>query len=76
MIFKFLVELPKLKWSFLNCLTFLYHQNKQIVITSDKPASELKNIMPRLTSRFEAGLAVDIKVPDLEHRIEIFETKT
>jgi len=45
------------------------------VITSDKPASELKNIMTRLTSRFEVGLTVDIQVPDLEHRIEILKRK-
>lgn len=65
----------KTQMEFFKLFDFLYHQNKQIVITSDKPASELKNIMPRLTSRFEAGLAVDIKVPDLEHRIEILKRK-
>lgn len=60
---------------FFKLFDYLYHQNKQIVITSDKPASELKDIMPRLTSRFEAGLAVDITVPDLDHRIEILKRK-
>jgi chromosomal replication initiator protein len=60
---------------FFKLFDFLYHQNKQIVITSDKPASELKDIMSRLTSRFQVGLTVDIQVPDLEHRIEILKRK-
>lgn len=60
---------------FFKLFDFLYQQNKQIVITSDKPASELKNIMTRLTSRFEVGLTVDIQVPNLEHRIEILKRK-
>jgi chromosomal replication initiator protein len=60
---------------FFKLFDYLYHQNKQIVITSDKPASELKNIMTRLTSRFEVGLTVDIQIPDLEHRIEILKRK-
>lgn len=60
---------------FFKLFDYLYMNNKQIVITSDKPASELRNFMPRLTSRFEAGLIVDIQVPDLEHRINILERK-
>ena len=65
----------KTQMEFFKLFDFLYQQNKQIVITSDKPASELKNIMTRLTSRFEVGLTVDIGVPDLEHRIEILKRK-
>ncbi len=63
----------KTQMEFFKLFDILYQQNKQIVITSDKPASELKNIMSRLTSRFEVGLSVDIQVPDLEHRIEILK---
>lgn len=65
----------KTQMEFFKLFDFLYQQNRQIVITSDKPASELKNIMSRLTSRFEVGLTVDIQVPDLEHRIEILKRK-
>ena len=65
----------KTQMEFFKLFDYLYQQNKQIVITSDKPASELKNIMTRLTSRFEVGLTVDIQVPDLEHRIEILKRK-
>jgi len=65
----------KTQMEFFKLFDYLYQQNKQIVITSDKPASDLKNIMTRLTSRFEVGLTVDIQVPDLEHRIEILKRK-
>jgi chromosomal replication initiator protein len=65
----------KTQMEFFKLFDILYQGNKQIVITSDKPASELKNIMTRLTSRFEVGLSVDIQIPDLEHRIEILKRK-
>ena len=60
---------------FFKLFDYLYLNNKQIIITSDKPASELKDIMTRLTTRFEAGLSVDIQVPDLDHRITILKRK-
>ncbi len=65
----------KTQMEFFKLFDYLYLNNKQIVITSDKPASQLTNIMPRLTTRFEAGLSVDIQVPDLEHRINILKRK-
>ena len=49
--------------------------NKQIVITSDCPASKLNGIMERLTSRFQMGITVDIKKPDLTQRINILKRK-
>lgn len=60
---------------FFKLFDYLTSQNKQIVITSDKPANELRNMMSRLTSRFQQGLVVDIAVPDLEHRVEILRKK-
>jgi chromosomal replication initiator protein len=53
----------------------LKESNKQIVITSDRPASDLFDIMSRLTSRFEWGLTVDINKPNLDHRIQILKKK-
>ena len=41
---------------FFKLFDYLTSQNKQIVITSDKPANELRNMMSRLTSRFQQGL--------------------
>lgn len=60
---------------FFKVFDYLTNKNKQIVLTSDKPANELKNMMSRLTSRFQQGLVVDISVPDLEHRVEILKKK-
>lgn len=50
-------------------------RQKQIVITSDCPASKLSGIMDRLTSRFQMGITVDIKQPDLNQRINILKRK-
>lgn len=52
----------------------MHDNNKLIVITSDKPADQL-DIMERLTTRFNWGMAVDIKLPDLEHRVKILKRK-
>ncbi len=60
---------------FFKLFDILYNANKQIVITSDRPASELNNIMPRLTSRLSWGLSVDIQSPDKDHRIKILTKK-
>lgn len=53
----------------------LVNQNKQVVITSDKPANELKNMMERLKSRFNWGLSVNIKSPDKNLRVNILKSK-
>jgi len=60
---------------FFKLFEHLHGQQKQIVITSDRSANELKDIMSRLTSRFEWGVTVDINRPDLEHRIKILRKK-
>lgn len=53
----------------------LFNKHKQIVITSDKKASDLHDIMVRLTSRFEWGVSVDVNKPDMNLRIEILKKK-
>ncbi|MDR1127303.1 MAG: chromosomal replication initiator protein DnaA [Treponema sp.] len=53
----------------------LYDSNKQIVFTSDRPASELKHIPERLISRFGRGLNVDLSPPDYETRCAILKRK-
>ncbi len=47
----------------------------QIILTSDKPPAEIKNIEARLRSRFEAGLIVDIGKPDFELKCAIIQIK-
>ena len=49
--------------------------NKQIVLTSDRPANDLENIMSRLKSRFNWGVAVNIKSPDKSLRVSILKSK-
>jgi len=53
----------------------LTSDKKLIVLTSDRKPSELKDIMTRLTSRFEWGISLDINKPDKEHRINILNSK-
>ena len=47
----------------------------QVVLTSDKPASEIKNLEPRLISRFECGLTVEMQPPVFETRLAILGKK-
>ena len=72
---QFLSKKEQTQTEFFNTFNELYNNNKQIVITSDRPASDLKDIMDRLTSRFEWGLQADIQVPDTQTRIEIMKKK-
>ncbi|HBP26213.1 MAG TPA: chromosomal replication initiator protein DnaA [Acholeplasmatales bacterium] len=60
---------------FFKVFEFLHGQNHQIVITSDRSTTELKNMMIRLKSRFNWGLSVDIKVPDKPLRMNILRRK-
>jgi chromosomal replication initiator protein len=51
----------------------LYKKNKQMVFTCDRPISELKNMAPRLQSRFQWGLHMAIQPPDYETRVAILK---
>ena len=72
---QFLAKKEKSQEEFFKLFELLHSQQKQIVITSDRKASDLRDIMARLTSRFAWGVTVDINRPDLEHRIKILEKK-
>ncbi len=65
----------KSQQEFFKLFNDLNNRKKQIVITSDCPANQLKGIMDRLTSRFSQGMAVDIKRPGLEQRVNILRRK-
>ena len=60
---------------FFHVFNHLHQNNKQIILTSDKPPVDLKGMEPRLLSRFKWGLAADLQVPDLETRIAILKKK-
>lgn len=60
---------------FFHTFNELLDLQNQVVITSDRPASEIKNIEPRLISRFECGLTVELQPPGIETRLAILQRK-
>ena len=60
---------------FFHTFNDLYLNNKQIVITSDRPVKELVTIEERLKTRFEWGQVLDINKPDYETRVAILKKK-
>ncbi len=71
---QFLQNRHNFEEEFSNTFESLIHQNKQIVITSDKPPSQLK-LSERIIARMEWGLVANIGAPDLETRVAIIQQK-
>ena len=59
---------------FFNIFDYLHERNKQIIVTSDRPASDL-HIMARLKSRFSWGEIVQMGIPDITLRVNILKRK-
>lgn len=56
---------------FFHTFNALYQSQKQIIITCDRPATEVSGLQERLVSRFNAGLSVEMERPNLEMRLAI-----
>ena len=61
--------------AFFNIFNHLQMSGKQLVLISDKPPVELKDIEERLLTRFKWGLSAEIKVPDYDTKVKIIKTK-
>lgn len=71
----FLAGKDRLQEEFFHTFNAIFENHKQIVMTSDRPAGELSGLTPRLVSRFEWGLVVELEIPDMETRVAILRKK-
>lgn len=72
---QFLGGKERMQEEFFHTFNALFDSHKQIVMTCDRPASEIPGLEHRLVSRFEWGLVTELELPDVETRIAILRNK-
>ena len=72
---QFIADKDGTQEEFFNTFNSLYNNNRQIIISSDKPPRDINNLEDRIKSRFEGGMMVDIQPPNFETRMAILRKK-
>jgi chromosomal replication initiator protein len=72
---QFFAKKEKTQEIFFQIFNYLHQNQKQLILTSDRPPKDLKDVDERLLSRFKWGLSADLQNPDFDTRVSILEQK-